>query len=122
MALQFYFDTHIAKAAADQLRSKNIDVVRCEEVGMAAHLMKNICNTQQKKDASWYRKMLIFLILDAKWKQENRPHTGIMYEPNHLQGNAQISHIVKKLQFYNEAEESAAIDYQTEIVNRVIYL
>lgn len=35
MALQYYFDTYIAKAVATQLRSKGIDVVRCEEVEMA---------------------------------------------------------------------------------------
>jgi len=32
--LKFYTDTHIAKAVADQLRSRGVDIVRCEEVGL----------------------------------------------------------------------------------------
>jgi len=35
MTLQLYTDTHIAKAIAEQLRAHGVDVVRCEEVGMA---------------------------------------------------------------------------------------
>jgi predicted nuclease of predicted toxin-antitoxin system len=34
--LKFYLDTHISKQVALQLRQKGVDVVRCEEVGIAA--------------------------------------------------------------------------------------
>ena len=63
-----------------------------------------------------------FLTLDANWKQQNLQHAGIMYEPQHLQGVAQISYIVQQLLFYHAAEIGGAIDYQTEIANHVIYL
>jgi hypothetical protein len=33
--LKFYADTHIDKDVAIQLRKKGVDVVRCEDVGMA---------------------------------------------------------------------------------------
>jgi uncharacterized protein with PIN domain len=33
-ALKFYLDTHIAKQVAVQLRQQDIDVIRCEEVGL----------------------------------------------------------------------------------------
>jgi predicted nuclease of predicted toxin-antitoxin system len=33
--LKFYTDTHIAKAIAVQLRNRGVEVVRCEEVGLA---------------------------------------------------------------------------------------
>jgi predicted nuclease of predicted toxin-antitoxin system len=33
--LKYYTDTHIDKQVAVQLRQKGVDVVRCEEVGMA---------------------------------------------------------------------------------------
>ena len=44
MSLRFYTDTHIDKQVAIQLRTHGVDVVRCEEVGMAeaeddAHLI-----------------------------------------------------------------------------------
>ena len=33
--IAFYTDTHIAKAVALQLRGHGIDVIRCEQVGLA---------------------------------------------------------------------------------------
>jgi hypothetical protein len=33
--LKLFLDTHIDKQVALQLRAKGVDVVRCEEVGMA---------------------------------------------------------------------------------------
>ncbi len=33
--IRYYLDTHIPKAVAEQLRLRGIDVVRCEEVGLA---------------------------------------------------------------------------------------
>ncbi len=35
MTIKFYTDTHIARVVATQLRQRSIDVIRCEEVGMA---------------------------------------------------------------------------------------
>jgi hypothetical protein len=44
--IKFYTDTHIAKAVAVQLRQKGVDIVRCEEVGMAER-----ARVQQKKES-----------------------------------------------------------------------
>jgi predicted nuclease of predicted toxin-antitoxin system len=33
--LKFYTDTHVPKAVAIQLRAQGIEVIRCEEVGLA---------------------------------------------------------------------------------------
>ena len=121
MSLKFYFDTHIAKAAAVQLRNKGVDVVRCEEVNMAeaedeAHLQFAADNERimvsQDED---------FPILNSEWRQQGRRHAGIMYLTHPLQGEAQISHIVKELLFYDEAERGGAIDYETEIENQTVY-
>lgn len=122
MALQYYFDTHIAKVVANQLRAKGVDVVRCEEVGMAEASDEEHLVYASKEGRIMVSQDDDFLTLDADWQQQNRSHTGIMYEPQHLQGVAQISHIVQQLLFYNEAETGGAIDYQTEIANHVIYL
>jgi predicted nuclease of predicted toxin-antitoxin system len=122
VALKFYFDTHIAKAAAVQLRAKDVEVIRCEEIGMAeasdeAHLalatQENAIIVSQDAD---------FTGIDLEWKQKERQHAGIMRVPQHLQGEAQISFIVRKLLFYAEAEDNGAIDYPTEIFDTLIYL
>lgn len=122
MALQFYTDTHIARAVADQLRTKGVDVVRCEEVGMAeasdeAHLTY----------ATEQGRILVsqdddFIRLDAQWRQAGRPHAGIMRVPPHVQGNAQVSYAVTEMLFYHDAEQAGAVDYANEIARQVIYL
>jgi hypothetical protein len=44
-----------------------------------------------------------------------------MYLARPYQGEAQISHVVKELQFYDEAERAGAIDYASEIANQILY-
>lgn len=122
MALTYYFDTHIAKACATQLRNQNIAVVRCEEVGMAEasdedHLQYATDNgyvmVSQDED---------FSILHAQWQGANKQHSGILRVPAHFQGTAQISFVVTQLAFYHEAEIAGALDYAAEIANQIIFL
>ena len=122
MALTFYFDTHIAKAVAIQLRAKGVQVVRCEEVDMAdasdeAHLQYATENgyvmVSQDDD---------FLALDAQWQSDEKSHAGIMKVPSEVQGGGQISYLITTLLFYIEAEDAGAIDYQSEILNHALYL
>ena len=122
MALKFYFDTHIAKAAAVQLREKGVNVVRCEEVGMAEasdeeHLQYATDNgyvmVSQDKD---------FPALNTQWQKTKRSHAGIMKLPPDIKGGALISYVANELFFYHEADIANAVDYQTEIWNTLIYL
>ncbi len=122
MALRFYFDTHIAKVAALQLRAKGVDVLRCEDVGMTeasdkAHLIY----------ATEHERIMVsqdedFPILDARWKAQDKRHMGIFKIPPTLKGMALISAVVNELIFYDEAATVGAIDYLTEIENTVVYL
>ena len=122
MALKFYLDTHIAKAVAYQLKQHNIEVIRCEEVNMAAasdeaHLTyanDNGCIMVTQDDD--------FLILAARWQAQGKQHQGLFFVPPHLQGSAQISHIVEQIQFFVEAEQQQTLDVDTDIVNQVLYL
>lgn len=122
MALKFYFDTHIAKVAAEQLRAKGITVIRCEEVDMASASDEEHLQYATDNGCIMVSQDADFLILNEEWQQKKIQHSGIMYEPKHLQGKAQVSHIVKELTFYYEAEQANAVDYDLEIENQVIYL
>lgn len=122
MALGFYFDTHIAKAVAVQLRNKGVEVVRCEEVDMAD------ASDEEHLDYATTHDLIIvsqdddFLKLNAQWNLDSKFHSGIMKVPHDLQGTGQISLLINTILFYVEAEDVGAIDYQTEISNRVTYL
>lgn len=120
--MRFYFDTHIARAAAVQLRSKDVDVVRCEEVGLAEAADEDHLQYATENGRVMVSQDEDFTALDARWRQAGRSHAGIMKISPRYSGEAQISHIVEQLLFYVEAEEAGAVDYAAEIANHVIFL
>jgi predicted nuclease of predicted toxin-antitoxin system len=77
--LKFYTDTHIDKQVAIQLRQRGVDVVRCEEVGMATaddetHLLYATEHqlTLITKDADFRAKHF-------EWMSQDRSHHGIFF-------------------------------------------
>ncbi|MCA9903689.1 MAG: DUF5615 family PIN-like protein [Anaerolineae bacterium] len=122
MKLKFYTDTHIPKAVAVQLRNRGVEVVRCEEVGMAAatdagHLAyatENGCVLITHDDD--------FTRLDAEWRADNRPHGGIIYCLPHVQGSPGIGKIVTVCADYATLIAQGAGTYEDDIANRIIYV
>lgn len=122
MALKFFFDTHIAKAAAIQLRKQGIDVLRCEEVGMAEADDEELLLYAIQNERIMVSQDDDFATLHARWQEAERHHAGIMQISKQYQGAAQISHVVRELSFYDEASAAGAIDYATEIANQLLYV
>ncbi|MBZ0280310.1 MAG: DUF5615 family PIN-like protein [Anaerolineae bacterium] len=121
-SIKFYTDTHIAKAVAAQLRNRGIDVVRCEEIGMAE--AKDI---EHLEYAVQENRVVItcdddFIVLAQEWAKANKNHSGIMFCLTHVQGEAAIGIIVKKcIQIVdNVANNTSTIE--TSIANQVIYV
>ena len=120
--LKFYTDTHIAKAVATQLRSRGIDIIRCEEVGMAT-----ASDAGHLEYATGEGRVMVsqdddFVRLHAQWQQGGKVHAGIILLPKHLQGEAQISYAVRELLTYYEMIEGHAGTIENDIANRMIFL
>jgi predicted nuclease of predicted toxin-antitoxin system len=122
VALKFYFDTHIAKASALQLRAKWVTVIRCEEVGMAEGSDEQHLRYATDEGCVMMSQDEDFTALAARWHKNGRHHGGIMKVSTQYSGEAQISHILQQLMFYVEAEQAGAVDYATEIADHVIFL
>jgi predicted nuclease of predicted toxin-antitoxin system len=122
VALKFYFDTHIAKAAADQLRVRGVEVIRCEEVGMAEASDEEHLRYATAHDCVMVSQDEDYTALDAWWREAGRAHARIMKVSQRYQSEAQISHVLHQLLFYVEAEQAGAVDYDSEIANHVIFL
>jgi predicted nuclease of predicted toxin-antitoxin system len=122
LALRFYFDTHIAKAAAIQLRAKGLDVLRCEEVGMADASDADHLEYAAREGRIVVTQDADFSDLHVQWQQNERKHAGILRLPRTLQSEAQISFVVNELVFYHEAEIAGALEFAADIQNRLIYL
>ncbi|MDX2161399.1 MAG: DUF5615 family PIN-like protein [bacterium] len=118
----FYADTHIAKAIAEQLRAHGVDVVRCEEVGMAEAADEAHLDYAARAGRVMITQDADFAMLHTRWLQDGRTHAGIMRIPPNLQGEAQVSFTVKELLFYHEAERVGALTVTTDIENQLIYL
>jgi len=120
--LKFYFDTHIAKAVATQLRDKGLDVIRCEDVGMASATDEEHLIYATEQARIMVSQDDDFTKLHYQWVADAREHAGIMYIPHRYQGESQISHLVKSLLFYEEAAQVGAVDYEIEIKNQLSYI
>ncbi|MDX2141015.1 MAG: DUF5615 family PIN-like protein [Chloroflexota bacterium] len=118
--LKFYFDTHIPKAVATQLRQRGVDVVRCEEVGLAtAH------DLQHLEYATANGRALVthdedFLSLDSAWRADGKEHGGIFYFLPHLQGN--VGRIFAELMTYYELVENGGGTVEEDIASHVFYV
>jgi hypothetical protein len=120
--LKLYTDKHIARAVTIQLRLRGVDVVRCEDVGMAA--AKDVQHLEYATAAG--RTVVThdedFLRLAQKWLAEGRSHAGIMFLHAHLQGRPNIGRIVKGLLVYHELIDAGAGTVEGDIYNRVLHI
>ncbi len=119
--MKYYLDDHLAKAIAEQIVAKGADAVHCADVGKT-----HASDSEHLEYAATEGRILVtqdddFIRLAATWAQEGKSHSGIMFVPPHLKGQAQISYAVNALFEYHElVEAGAATDGEFE--NIVTYL
>jgi hypothetical protein len=120
--LRFYTDTHIARAVAEQLRAHGVDIVRCEEVGLAeaSDLEHLDYATQQGRVMITQDKD--FLRLHSEWQQQNKSHAGIMFCLPHLRGLKYAGVIIRLCLDYHELIAGGAGTLEEDIINQVVYI
>jgi hypothetical protein len=120
--IKFYTDTHVARAVATQLRARGVDIVRCEEVGLAV-----ATDPHHLEYATSQGRVLVsqdddFTMYHAQWQQIGQMHSGIMLIPKHLRGEGQISFVVKELLVYHALITAGVGSVQDDIANQLLYL
>ncbi len=121
-AIKYFTDTNVAKAVAVQLRNRGVDVVRCEEVGMAAANDAQLLAYAAEKSRVMVSHDDDFLNLDRQWRAEGRTHAGIMYVLPHLQGKPNVGRIIAELEEYDQLIGAGAGSLERDIHNRVIFI
>ncbi len=116
--IRYYLDTHIPKAVAEQLRSRGVDVLRCEEVEMA-----EADDTEHLEYATAHERTLVshdadFRDLHSLWIGEGLSHAGIMIFNRRFQGN--IGKLVRELFDYHEMVHSGAAVLKDDIFGVLI--
>lgn len=117
--LKFYLDTHIDKQVAIQLRHNGVDVVRCEEVGLAEaddedHL---IYATQEGRVTVTFDQG--FRDRAFNWLAAGRSHGGVLICSPVLQGQGAIGAIVQRCLFYCESIKQGAAtmdDFRNQVL------
>jgi predicted nuclease of predicted toxin-antitoxin system len=93
--IKFYTDTHIPKAVATQLRLRGVEVVRCEDVGMASADDAEHLEYATAHAYSVVTHDLDFWVHHGEWLAQGLRHTGIVLISNQFQSD--IGRQVKEL-------------------------
>ncbi len=122
MSLRFYADTHIAKQVAVQLRKRGVDIVRCEEVGMA-----EASDDEHLEYATQEGRALISIDTDFRgkhidWLMAEKSHAGIFAISEQLQGEGGIGTIVRELFEYHQLIENGAASWTDDVQNQIIFV
>jgi hypothetical protein len=118
-SLKLYFDTNIAKQIALQLRARGVDVVRCEEVGLAEVSDREHLEYAIEQGRAVVSRDNDFPRLNAEWLSEGKTHMGIFYLPPYLQGEDSIGIVVRFLLGYHEMIEGGAGTVEGDIHNHL---
>jgi len=119
MSISFYTDTHIAKQVAIQLRRRGIEVIRCEEIGMAEAADPDHLRYAAQHGLSLITKDEDFLILHHQWLKSGQNHAGIFYCP--IRFNPAIGKIVTACADYHALIDSGAGTLE-DIRNRIVFI
>jgi uncharacterized protein with PIN domain len=77
--IKFYTDEHIQKAVAEQLRAREVDVLRCQEAGTRTADDQTHLELAVEQGRVLVTRDDDFLRLHAEWMKTDRIHTGIVF-------------------------------------------
>lgn len=104
--LKFYTDAHIDKQVAIQLRNKGIDVIRCEEVGLAETDDETHLEYAAQNNLALITKDAGFRARHFLWLSQGKSHNGIFFcADRHI---AAIGKIVNACYAYAQLVEEGA--------------
>ena len=106
MSIRFYTDTHIPKQVAIQLREKGVDVIRCEDVGLAEADDEEHLEYAAEHGLALITKDFGFRSRHFRWMEESKKHSGIFYCND--RNNSAIGKIVKECLLYVELIDEEA--------------
>ena len=120
--LKFFTDTHISKQVAIQLRNRGVDVVRCEEVGLAEADDEALLKYSVEQGRTMISMDSDFKRYYKTWVVEGKEHRGIFTISHELQGNSGIGRIVTELFDYWQLIKDGVGTLDEDIYNKIIWI
>jgi hypothetical protein len=117
--IRYYTDTHIAKAVAEQLRLRGVDVIRCEEVGLA-----EVSDQEHIAYAAEHGLAMVthdqgFTGHHRAWLEQDQHHSGIFLI---TKDKDNIGMIVGTLAFWHEAIRDGAATLEGDVQDQLIFV
>lgn len=116
--MKFYTDTHIPKVVAVQLRTHGIEVIRCEEVGLAEADDTEHLEYATAQGCTLVSHDLDFLQLHSEWLHDGLRHCGIVLFNRRFQGD--VGKIVTELASWHQLIAEGAGTVETDVYNKLI--
>jgi hypothetical protein len=116
--LKFYFDTHIPKVVAVQLRNRGVEVVRCEEVDLAEADDVEHLEYATSRNLTLVSHDLDFQSIHAEWSYQGLRHAGIVIFSRQMQGH--IGDLVSELFDWFLLIEEGAGTLPEDVYNKLI--
>jgi len=118
--LRLYLDAHIAKQLAIQLRLKNVDVIRCQELGF-----DNQSDIFHFEYAAQEKRALVtsdedFLNLAKERQNKNQFHAGVIYVSHQQKENIGLQ--VRELLFLHDSIIAGAATLEIDVYNQVRFI
>ena len=115
--IKYYLDTHIPKAVAIQLKLLNIEVIRCEEVGLAE------ADDIEHLEYAYAHQLVLVTHDRGFWKHQatlwenGLRHAGIVLIDRIFQGD--VGKIVIELQYLHDMIQQGVGTIERDIFNQI---
>ncbi len=116
--LKFYTDTHVPKAVAAQLRAQGIEVIRCEDVGLAEVEDGEHLEYATSQGCTLVSHDLDFVQLHSQSVHDGLRHCGIVLFNRKFQGN--IGKLVTELAEWHSLIAEGVGTVETDVYNKLI--
>lgn len=121
--LKFFTDEHIAKVIVNQLRQLDIDVLRCEDVGMKSADDSTLLEYATQNGYALLSMDEDVTRLHSEWVKAGKQHGGIFYAPmEQFKGQKGIGPIVRDCAEWTELIETGAGTLSEDIHNRLRFI
>ena len=117
--IRFYTDTHMARAVAVQLRLRGVDVVRCEEVGLAEVSDQEHIAYAVENSRAMVTHDQGFTAHHREWLAQGNHHAGIFLI---TKDKDNIGMIVSTLVFWHEAIRDGAATLEDVVNDQLIFI
>jgi hypothetical protein len=104
MPVRLYLDVHVDKAIHDQLRLREVDVLRAQDDGAAELTDEDLLQRVTGLDRLLFTQDIRFKALAEQWQREGRPFAGLLFG-NQL--GVTVGTYVKELELIAKATEPA---------------